>query len=1366
MQNSFVKKLFSLCFLLTVSLPAFANTKQDIPEQLQPWVPWVMSGQEEKLCSRNLTAPFSSCIWPGPLALNITDSGAAFEQTWKIEAPAHIILPGDNLHWPATVTINDEPAPLVTVKNKPACFIKTAGKYFIKGNFTWEELPELLALPAGTALISPFVINGVHNNTPVIYKNSLWLKKQQSNGDKKEQDHLHLQVYRKIDDSIPLQVTTRIELQASGQAREIVLGWHIPDNQLPLKIVSPLPARLEQDGRLRLQIKPGQFVIDLITRATGPVSKLKRGKITGPWPNVEFWSFQARNNLRMVALTGLAPIDPSQTSIPVKWRSLPAFQVTDNDTLLFEEKKRGLPDPPPNELSLERTMWLDFNGQGMTVKDEFKGTISRGWRLTTQAPFTLGRMTINDEDRLITQTKDSSQPGIEVRQGNFTATAVSRLDLAFGAKTFPAVGWQEKIKKLQISLNLPPGWRLLHATGVDRANTWLSRWTLLDIFVVLVTTLAAFKLFGPVRSLLLLFTLILIYHETGAPRFVWLVLMAVVGIRQILPAGKAHTIFSMTRIGVLVFLIIVLIPFSVQQIRSGLYPQLEKSNTGRFSMTVPPRKAAAPMMDMELDGAAQENRGKARDKLASVATKTTSYSSRQNPYKKERLDTNALIQSGPGLPHWQWQTINLGWNGPVGPTANVHLYLLPPAIKLALHFIQIGLLWLLLFLFADMRKGKTGLKPSLLSVLIASAVLYLAMPNPSQASNNFPSQNLLNELQQRLLEPPECAPDCAALQKMRVKIVDNTLSLNITASGYSAEALALPHSPAVAWSQISIDNSPAPIFKQDDKLWIRIPKGDHSIGMHGVVSQNQFHLILPHKPHLVEYIASDAWQVNGLLPNGAVENQLQFQKLQSNAKKSSLEIGALPPLLRVERTIHFGIEWSIVTQIKRLSPSGSPVSLQIPLLKGESLTSNDYRIEDNKVLSNLAPDENEKIYHSVYALQDTIDLKAPADVDWFTVWVLDISPRWHVAVTGLPPVRHLDSGIWQPRFYPYAGESIHLTVSQPESVKGTTKTIESSKLVAKPGLRETEFTLTFTIRSTRGDQLPIRLPPDSELLSVSVDGRNQPIPLTKGEIIIPLSPSTQEVAISWRGQKPISMLYKIPAVDLGIASVNATTEIQPGNRWIWFTAGPRIGPAVLFYSELVIIIIVAVLLGRLAATPLKTWQWLLLGLGLSQSGLVVTGLLVAWFLCFTARKRYGSSFQPLLFNCIQAGLVALTCIACIGLIYAVQNGLLGSPDMLIFGNNSSNHFLRWYQDRIGTTLPQPMVISFSMLSYRLVMLLWALWLAFSLLAWVKWGWNCFSDQTIWKRVHALTKKNSNKKTVSQPEKATAIREEDDDIQEL
>ncbi len=86
----------------------------------------------------------------------------------------------------------------------------------------------------------------------------------------------------------------------------------------------------------------------------------------------------------------------------------------------------------------------------------------------------------------------------------------------------------------------------------------------------------------------------------------------------------------------------------------------------------------------------------------------------------------------------------------------------------------------------------------------------------------------------------------------------------------------------------------------------------------------------------------------------------------------------------------------------------------------------------------------------------------------------------------------------------------------------------------------------------------------------------------------------------------------------------------------------------------------------------------------------------------------------------------------ITLLLAIEKGLLGHPNMHIAGNGSSAYYLRWYEDRTGGLLPQVWVFSLSMWVYRIAMLLWALWISFALLRWLRWGWSCFSTHGLWK----------------------------------
>ena len=114
--------------------------------------------------------------------------------------------------------------------------------------------------------------------------------------------------------------------------------------------------------------------------------------------------------------------------------------------------------------------------------------------------------------------------------------------------------------------------------------------------------------------------------------------------------------------------------------------------------------------------------------------------------------------------------------------------------------------------------------------------------------------------------------------------------------------------------------------------------------------------------------------------------------------------------------------------------------------------------------------------------------------------------------------------------------------------------------------------------------------------------------------------------------------------------------------------------------------------------------------------------------------KNGEKLSDKTFNFVQIILPALTLLAVTVLFYGIQNGLLGYPDMKIAGNGSYNNFLKWYQDISGNALPQPVVFSLPMTVYRVLILAWALWIAFAFIKWLRWGWECYSADGLWRKV--------------------------------
>ncbi|MGB1311957.1 MAG: hypothetical protein ACPG47_12135, partial [Leucothrix sp.] len=148
-------------------------------------------------------------------------------------------------------------------------------------------------------------------------------------------------------------------------------------------------------------------------------------------------------------------------------------------------------------------------------------------------------------------------------------------------------------------------------------------------------------------------------------------------------------------------------------------------------------------------------------------------------------------------------------------------------------------------------------------------------------------------------------------------------------------------------------------------------------------------------------------------------------------------------------------------------------------------------------------------------------------------------------------------------------------------------------------------------------------------------------------------------------------------------------------------------------------------------TPLKTWQWFLLGIGLSQTETALMVLVIIWLLAIALREKLTKKLSYLKFNAMQIALVGLTVVALIVLTVAVAQGLLGRPEMQIVGNGSSAYSMNWYLDRADPLLSQPAVVSVPLWIYRALMLAWALWLAMAVLGWLRWGWQALNVGGIW-----------------------------------
>jgi len=1313
----------------------------DIPDPLLPWVGWVLHEHSELSCPVRYNDNSRSCIWPGDLQLDATSAGAAFRQALTVYRESEVRLPGDSKFWPSNVRAGKSPLAVVERNGKPHVLLPP-GSHQIAGEFRWSKLPAALSIAVGTGIVR-YTMEGRPVRHPQIRSGSLWLGKGSSTSSgKTAEDQLTMAVYRLIQDGHPGRVITQLEIEVSGAQREMVLGKPIIDGFVPVKIASQLPARLEPDGSLRVQVRPGRWVFRIHARAPASFTQLALRSAGQPttWPRSEVWVYRSSPKDRLTEIDGVRQIDPRQVRLPDDWLNLPAYQMSPDSTFNIQVIRRGDPEPEPDRLSLARDLWLDFDGAGLTVRDQLSGRMTSGWRLSADDTFQLGRVLVDGKPQLITKLAEDSRDGVEVRRGALNLAAESRYEGSTSA--IPAVGWGRDFQQVTTQLHLPPGYQLLAVSGVDNVPaSWLQSWTLYDIFLVLIITLAAGKLWGWVWSPIALLTVGLIWHEFDAPRMVWLYLLAVVALLRVVPpASRLLSALQLARwLGLLVLLATAL-PFMVQQAREGVYPQLEQHRGGSFN--------TAPTVSKYADSA-QQNEAMLRQKASGIASDIANaaseeaYLSSKRPVKQaarrslDAIDPSATVQTGPGLPNWRWRTAKLQWNGPVAADQKIGVYLIGPWGHLLLNFVMILLLSLLAWRVLDLKRadGKWRLGYLLAVVLTGFSA--------NSGAATIPSPEMLEELAQRLTEPAT-QPPRAAIPQMSMLYSADKLRLEFTAETLQQTAIPLPvDSTLIMPVRIRIDGANASnrlLRTAQNELWLLLPKGRHRVELQAYLPPvDQLQVPLPLRPRKV-VVSGKGWSIDGIDKEGRPGTQLSMLRIRGTGDAPLVELAPsiLPPFLRVERTLRLGIRWEVATRVVRVSPLGTPVSLKVPIVPGGAVVTEDVTAENGKVLVNLRADQREMRWLSRLSPVDILTLEAPANAAWLEAWRADIGPMWHASIDGIAPIHHQDSGNkWLPTWHPWPGEQVTFGIQRPQGVAGNTATIDQSQLIIRPGKRAADSTLSFQLRASQGGRRDILLPTGAQLQSVKVNGKTQPIRQEGLEVSLPVTPGTQSYELSWRQMQGIESDWRTPALSLGDDSVNARLTVHtPRDRWTLWASGPRLGPAVLFWSLLSVLLLVSFVLTRGGGRhlPVGFATWLFLGIGLTQVSVFALILVAAWFFAIHYRSTLSTKHaqNTTKFNLLQALIVLLSVGTASVLLGAVETGLLGQPAMQIQGNGSSSYVLHWYQDRVTGDYPQATVVSVPLWVYRALMMAWALWLAFSLLSWVKWGWRAFSSGGLWR----------------------------------
>ncbi len=1380
----------SLLFFSTLPLApglAYAGDDTPVPPALESWVPWVMHNSSYS-CPRPINADESrSCGLAGTLRLSVDANGANFSQLSQRYTQGKIELPGSSdSAWPVEVSVNGNPAAVLPGDNGPVIYVP-AGPARIVGRFAWAKAPERLRVPSDMPLV--FSKDGVDIAAPERDGDELWLGRAQSS--ERMADALEVQVHRLLIDGLPMQLQTEIDLRVSGEAREVTFGPALLPGFAPLTLGGDLNAKLNPDGSLSVQLRPGEWKLYLSARALTPMLELSLAPAVGDWPAEESLSFQADATLRSVQLDGLPAVDPKQASVPDAWTNFPAYVFTPETKLSINIDSRGRDAAAPNRLSLTREMWLAFSGDSYSTKDNLSGQMVRDWRVSMRAPYVMTRGQSPDSNGTLQPllvTKSATGTGVEVRSTQLNLTAASRIDRT---GNFPATGYDGTVERAQITLNTPPGWLLIAATGATEApSAWLDRWNVYSAFAIALSALAGWRLGGWKLGTAVLVYAVITAFEYGAPLF-WLLCLLLLAllVRQV---QAPRWQLGLRIVGMLGFAILLLqsLGFAERQARLALHPQLEFDEIGvgqsplsyaskaafnddgysrRNMMNVPgtapppppPPMASAPI-SQELNDIVVTG-GRIASSDSETAQPSMEIYQKGNVSRKQmnRYAANSIVQAGAAEPNWHWQSYNIEIAGPITPEQTLHLVMMPPWLTTFMRLAALALLGFALWCVArpgpKSNLGKplawwqswqretsvapaapTASAPAAL-VLALLGTLLISGHAPQAYAQATPDPQLLEELKNRLTRAPQCAPNCVAISSAQVQLNGDAFSMSLMAHVGARSMISLPNGErSLANTRLTVDGSAAEFARRrEGSSELVLEAGMHVITLSGTARADRITLDFPLQPNRVQTQLS-GWEAGGVHDEKLTSGTLDLVRSQRAVASDTggKTAAQFPPYVRVLRQLRFDLEWRVETTVQRLTNIESGLTVRVPLLPGERPLGASVQVVDGVALVPMQANESETQFSAALDLLPEMKLNAPLQADRVEVWTVESSPVWHVDFVGVPlSLTPLGTGSddLQLRFDPLPEEVLTLKLSRPDAAPGPAYRIDAVTVETKPGARARDTTLSFTLAATQGGRHSIALPSAAELLGVSKNGVNLTLRLRETALELPVDPGENRYVVNFREALALSSNLRLPAIDLKLPSANIRLNLElPRSRWLLWAHGPTLGPAVLYWASVVVVLLISLGLAKSGRTALGFGAWALLGLGLTGFGWQSFMLVALWFLALQWRMQHGSALADWPHRLMQIALAGLSVVALACIVGGAMNGLLDNLDMQVIGNGSSATSLRWFADQAPGVLPGAGALTLPSWSYKALMLAWALWLAFALLRWLRYAWLAFGTGGFWR----------------------------------
>lgn len=510
------------------------------------------------------------------------------------------------------------------------------------------------------------------------------------------------------DGQIP-ELETRIEISnPSGISEEIEFSGLLPKAAVPYGIKSSSTAKWKDDS-LRIIPKAGTTEIAIYARMENSLS-IK----SAPSPkNVilaqnEIIAIKADLRIRGIKVEGQAA-DPEAVGVPDDWRGVPSYLAKTGMGVILTPTEVEREDKRP-KASTKTIAWVDFAGKEATLIQTAAVNVgAQSPNIKSWGQWDWKQARQNGKAALLAKDEDTAT--ITMPPGNSQLELVARTKLSGWRVDVPAfLGHEAKISEAIVSVQVPPGWRVLGASGASQGSQtgWMAAFTLWEWFAIIICAWGTKEILGVRAMAAAIVALLAGRLFFGAPFGLLLVLLPFPLAIKAFPPGKFRIFLIATGWVIASAFAIQNASFTMERVQKWLHPALEdrgqpkagpwserRNDEARIFEQQMRITASAPGRSMERKEmpASMEMMADVAGGLMSPSEMAATRMKSKEPAAMQEEVGGAAAQAGIGEPKWEWLSAQTKAKT-TNQNAIVSFWLMPPWIAQTLGIIAALLFWM------------------------------------------------------------------------------------------------------------------------------------------------------------------------------------------------------------------------------------------------------------------------------------------------------------------------------------------------------------------------------------------------------------------------------------------------------------------------------------------------------------------------------------------------------------------------------------------------------------------------------------------------------------------------------------------------